>query len=209
MDVRRTAMFLVEGGQALELVRAHIAEVQRVRRANAEVCAELGLPANTRARIHMLDGRLLSINFAGNVPEGWTKPDKHGCSSPKKGTAWWKRFGEMKGYADQESVISKAFGVPLSASFSYDGGTGVRAIGSPFNACGWLWLSKDGPYVMWTPDVPAIAAEMEAAGEMPDAELKAFKLEFEGCRRILEEEWKLMVAQHELAQKQRELAEAA
>ncbi|MGC5808004.1 hypothetical protein [Ralstonia pseudosolanacearum] len=51
------------------------------------------------------------------------------------------------------------------------------------------------------PDVPGAVARDEAKGYAVAEPAKSFKLEFEGCRRIEQEEWDILVAQHKLEEK--------
>jgi hypothetical protein len=82
-------------------------------------------------------------------------------------------------------------------------------IGHPLFACGFLWASKDGPYGLWIPDVPAEVAKSKADGFIVAEPANSFKPEIPGCRLILEEEWNLMVAEQELKRKKQELLAAA
>ncbi len=191
-------IFMIEGGKALELVRQRISEVHRVRTANKAIADELGV---TEAATDRFSGVLTSIVFPGAVPVGWTKPDQFGRSRPKKGTPWHKRFQEQQGHADQSHVISEALGIPLTIDYSTEGGTGRRHIGSLLCECGFVWLSKDGPYAMWIPDVELEIDASEARGEVVAEPAKTFRAQFDGCRRIEVEEWDILVAQHKLAEK--------
>lgn len=199
MDTR-VALFMIEGGRALELVREHIAERQRVRQENAAMIRELRLPADTEIRISRMDGKLMAIRFPhGTRPDGWTKPDRrHDCSRPKVGTEWAQRLKDQKGYESPEDVISKAFGVPLSLHYRDAKREGWTCIGPMLTACGWLYMSASGPYALWIPDVAEAVAAHEAKGFTVDEPAKSFRMDLPGCRRILQEEWDLMVAQRKL-----------
>lgn len=198
-------IFMIEGGKALELVKQHIAERRRVLAQNKAIADELGVK---EVRVDRETGELRAVVFPGKIPEGWTKPDKHGCCLPKKGAEWWQRFRQQKGHPDPSVTIAEAFKIPMSIEYSSGGGTGFRHIGSFLHECGFLYMSPDGPYAMWVPDVPGEVAADEARGHTVAEPAKSFKLEFEGCRRIESEEWDLLVAQHKLAKK-RAAAEAA
>jgi len=196
----KNVIFMIEGGRALEMVKHHIAEVKRVAEQSRALALELGVE---RIFTSLENGTLLSVEFPGKVHRDFTKPSKHG-SHPKKGTEWAKRFDAQQGYECPSYVISDALGIPLSISYSLsNGGHGSHMIGYPFSECGFLYLSADGPYAMWVPDVPAIVASNEAKGYTVEEPAKSFKLEFDGCRRIEKEEWDFLVAQHNLEKKRK------
>lgn len=201
-------LFMIEGGKALELVKQHIDDKIRVARERNAIARELGVED---IFVSNMDGTLLGVMFKGDVHPDFKKPDRKGRSCPKKGTEWAKRFEEQKGFARPASVISEAFGVPWSIEFKSANGeaSGYRAIGNPFNECGFLYISKEGPYAMWVPDVPGEVAEREKGGYVIAEPAKSFKLEFDGCRRIEQEEWEILVAQHKLAEKKAKAAQVA
>lgn len=197
---------MIEGGKALDLVKQQIEDKIRVARECNAIARELSVED---IYVSNMDGTLLGVLLKGDVHPDFKKPDRKGRSFPKKGTAWAKRFEDQAGFTRPTTVISEAFGVPLSIEYrSKDGEwSGARCIGNPFHECGFLYLSKDGPYAMWVPDVPGEVAESEKAGQTVAEPAKSFKLEFEGCRRIEPEEWEILVAQHKLAEKKAKAAE--
>ncbi|KGV86540.1 hypothetical protein X879_1953 [Burkholderia pseudomallei MSHR3951] len=193
----KRVLFMIEGGRALELVKNHVAEAKRVRARVRALALELGVEQIWTDRE---TGVLRSVRFPGKVHPDFTKPTKNG-SHPKKGTEWAKRFDEQKGYECPSYVIADALGIPLEIRYGNTGGHGFRCIGLPFSACGFAYLGEAGPYVMWVPDVPAEVAASEKGGYTVAEPAKSFKLEFDGCRRIEDEEWDILVAQHNLAKK--------
>jgi hypothetical protein len=193
------AIFLIEEGKPLDLIREHIAERQRVRGEVAAMFEELGA---RQAWTDRTNGRLLSVEFRGAPPEGWTKPDRKGASHPKKGTEWAAKLKFSRGYPDPVNVIVEAFGVPLVVETKSGTSYGWTRIGYPLAECGFLYLSVAGPYGMWLPDVPAAVAKAEAEGYDVAEPAKSFRMEFDGCRRLEPEEWDILVAQHKLAAKQ-------
>lgn len=210
MDIKN-ALFLIESGPALDLVQRHIAERVRVKDEVNVLATELGAE---RISADRLTGVLLGVVFKDKIHPDFTKPRRvDGASFPKKKTAWAKRFAAQTGHENQTEAISRLFNIPLSLNYSNgQGSEGVSMIGSPFQECGFLYLGKEGPYAMWVPDVPAYVAEYEKkrdcldeskVGYTVEEPAKSFKLEFDGCRRMLNEEWELMVAQHNLNQKRR------
>ena len=196
----KDALLLIESGLALKLVRESIAEYSRVAREVAALSKELGVQRGTT---DITKGVLLGVVFQGEVHADFRKPDRRGVSYPRKGSNWHRRFEEQKGYASQASVIAAAFGVPLTINYkdvsrSGDSFEGSRCIGSPLNECGFLWISKDGPFAMWVPDVEAIVAAEVAQGRTVEEPAASFKLSIDGCRRIRQEEWEIMVLQDKL-----------
>jgi len=194
------AIFMIEGGKALELVKLHIAERQRVARERGDLARELGVDD---IYISNMDGVLLGVRFKGDEAHpDFKKPDRKGISRPKARTAWKDRFDAQKGFPRPSVVIAEAFDIPLSIGYtSNEGGNGWRCIGNPFNECGFLYLSVDGPYAMWVPDVPCEVTEAEARGLTVEEPAKSFRFEFDGCKRAEKEEWDILVAQHNLAKK--------
>lgn len=192
------AFFMIESGQALTLVKAHIAERQRVRDELADLAKSLGV---TQATTHRGTGVLLGVVFDGQAHPDFKKPDKKGVSYPRRHSAMQKVFDAQIGYANPSDLISEAFDVPLSVNYSNKRGSGWRCIGHPLTACGFLFMGREGPYAMWVPDVPAeVAAEEKAKGIKVEEPAKSFKLEFEGCKRIEQKDWEILVLQHELAE---------
>lgn len=193
-------IFMIEGGKALDLVKQHINKVKRVRDEVHALAKEIGVEEiSTRRDTGILSG----VVFKGKVHPDFTKPKK-GVSYPKKGTAWAKRFADQSGHECASYVIAENLAVPLSVMYRKSADNwGSRHVGYPFSECGFAYLSADGPYIMWTPDVPAVVKEYEEEGYAVDEPAKSFRLEFDGCRRIEREEWEILVAQHKLEQKKR------
>lgn len=190
----KRALFMIEGGKALELVKAHIAEKDRVTREGRELLSPLSLDDVWTS---IEDGTVVRVAFAGQPHPDFTKPTKRG-SCPKRGTEWDKRFSQQKGYASPSYLIAEAFGVPLSLSYGRDGNKGWRTIGIPFSECGFMYIKSESIYVMWVPDVEAeVRASVESGYEVEEP-AKSFRLQFDGCRRIVPEEWEAHVAQYKL-----------
>lgn len=191
-----SAIFMIESGKPLEMVKEHIADRQRMQAEVNAMLKELGVDEYSASRTN---GVLFRVAFNGAVhPEFCKATGSHGLSSPRKGSSWDKRFRAMQGYKEVAPWIAEAFGVPCQISYKCEGGHGSSCIGSMFNECGFLYLGADGPYAMWTPDVPAEVAKHEAAGDTVEEPAKSFVLEFEGCRRIEKEEWEILALQHKL-----------
>lgn len=198
--MKPSIIFLIESGKALDMVKGHIADRIRVHEEIREILMELGVE---RVSTHPFTGALTGVVFPGDLPEGWTKPDrKHHLSRPKRGTDWARRFAALKGWEPEGISIAKGFDIPTWTGYTCKGGGhGGRCIGNPFTPCGWLYLSQDGPFAMWIPDVQAELAAMRADGMEPEKSVAEWKPEIPGCRRIEDEEWDILAAQHKLAEK--------
>jgi hypothetical protein len=204
----KSVIYLIEGGKALELIKRHIEEVRRVRHNVLLIAEELGI---TEGQTNPFTGVMTSVVFnRGEVPEGWTKPDrKHGVSRPKIGSPTAARFAAQVGYPDPAKVISTELGIPIDVNYSSaDGGQGSKFIGgSPFRPCGWLYCSGDGPFALFAPDVVGEVKALTDKGYTVKGDAASFTGAVEGCRRIEHEEWDIVVAQHAL-QAKRENAKA-
>lgn len=196
--MRDSIYFLIKGGRALELVQARIAEVIRVRSGVRALAEELGI---REGGTDSMTGTLSYVIFPdpSTAPADFKKPDRRGRSYPKKGTAWATKLKAQVGYESAESVIANGLGVPTCLHWTSPNGWGSRNLGI-LDSCGFLFLSADGPYAMWVPDVPKEIEKL--VKENPDAVVgepaRSFKLEFEGCTRIEKERWEIMVLEHEL-----------
>ena len=194
-----SVIFLIEGGRALELVKHRISEVKRVRAAVRELSEELGVRTGTT---DSLTGVLRGVVFPGLRHADFKCPNSKGVCAPRKGTQWFTRFQSQVGYGNSDEVICRELGVPtLIETTEADGGWRQRHIGALLNACGFLYISGDGPYAMWIPNVVGEVADAESDGSTVMEPAKSFKMEFDGCRRIHEEQWNLMVAEAALAEK--------
>lgn len=202
------AIYLIEADPGLTLVREYIAAKQRVTLSNAAIAQELGI---REATTHFDDGRITSVVFDKEVPPGWTKPSgRHRTSWPKRGSFWEKRLAQQPRLPSQVDTIAKAFGVPLQIEYANDDSEGFSMIGgNPFQPCGFLFLSADGPYALWIPNVPEAVAHEERLGFRVAEPAKSFSMELPGCRRLMPQEWDLMVAQHKLDKARAEKARAA
>ncbi|GGY03624.1 hypothetical protein [Paludibacterium paludis] len=198
--------FLIEGGKALDLVKEHIAEKKAVRTAVREMAAELGIEQGVTCR---LGGNLLGAIFHGTCHPDFTKPNRKGHSFPKKNTEWEKRFAAAPRHNPVTEVIADAMNIPCTLEYTSGTSHGWRHIGYPLSECGFLYLSENGPYAMWIPDVQAEVSAMEADGYAVAEPAKSFVPAFDGCRRIEKEEWEFLVAQHKLEQKRAAMEQTA
>lgn len=193
----KTMYFLIESGKVLEMVRDHIQSRIETYARNKALLDDLGL---NRYWHDIMDGTVAYVDFGNNqIHKDFKKPDRKGRSYPKKNTEWDKRFKEQVGYDRTGFGVAKALGIPDTIQYEKDGLQGSSVIASGFlSGVGFLYLSPEGPYVLYTPDVQAKVREYEDKGYKVDDACKNLKAEFEGCRLITEAEWKFIVAKHEL-----------
>lgn len=203
MKNTESLIFMIEGGKALELVRRYIASRIECRDAKHALVRELGCERFMDSR---LDGRLFGVHFPNGVEvhADFKRPDRQGYRSPRKGSAWEKRFADLPTHPDSSKLVSDELGVPTCIGYKTVTGSGFTRIGNPLHECGFLYLGENGPYAMWIPDVQAEVANIESCEKATvDEPCRSFVPEFEGCRRIEEEEWEIMVANHKLGEKRK------
>lgn len=198
------AIFLIEGGPALELIQAHIAEKNELAAKIKELADEFG---TTRVATNKIDGSLFGLHMDPSKPrhKDLTSPDANGISRPRKNTETAKRFKEIGGYTNPSSTIANGLGIPTQvARFKKGKYQGTQAIGNSVSPCGFMFITSGGPFAMWTPDVEAEIAAIEAneKGVVVNGTAKAFKMDIEGCRRLEHEEWQIIVLTHSLMRKQ-------
>lgn len=191
-------IFLIEGGEALTLVRQYVEDVSRAQDEALALGRELGA---VRVCVSDYNGIVTRVEFNDKPHPDFVKHRKTGDYYPKKGTEWAKRFDAQRGHANFCGLIQEHLHVPHSLNYRRETGHGSRIIGHPLEACGFLFLSKNGPYGMWIPDIEPEVTELIADGFTVDEPALSFKPEFDGCRRIESEEWDILVAQHKLARR--------
>lgn len=213
----KIALYLIEGGPMMELVKHHIAERDRVSKMKIEILAQLDLdPKKVEVWARSDTGQLTAVRIPKDlklpktfVQANWTKPDSKGRRMPKKKTEEHAIFYAPDAhYTPQAELIGKKLNVPCSIGYKSSRGEGWTRIGRMLNECGFLWLHKEhGPFAFWIPDVKACVKEMKEQHKG----LKSFKLlenvedwklNVDGVRPMLEEEWELMVAQKNLEEAQ-------
>ena len=194
--MQESLYFLIEGGKALDLVRRHIKEMNDAHARAQKLAKEIGVKQFSADK---LTGRLTGVVFERDQEPhpDFLKADRNGVCFPRKKSDWFNRIQAVKGHPITSELISEALGVPLTLRWK----NGFLHLGYPFRQAGFLFLGKDGPYAMYIPDV---AGAIKKAGHgLPDEPARSFKPEFEGCKRILRQEWELIVAQHDAAQARR------
>jgi hypothetical protein len=188
--------FMIEGGKALDVCKAFIAQRERAIKERQSLAKELGID---HYLFDELNGTLRSVRFTHHPHKDFTAAQRRGYYRPRKNSAWAKRFAGQPDHPHESSLISAELGIPTRLQHRSQNGHGTSHIGRPLYECGFLFLSVDGPYAMWIPDVEAEVARYLARGETVEEPALSFKAEFDGCRRILIQEWNLLVAQHDLA----------
>lgn len=196
--MKKDLYFAVESGRTLELAKAHARERQEQHDRNSEIAKELGVDQFV---VSFMDGAICGVVFDGPVHPDFKKPNRHGVSYPKKKTEWYDRFEQIKGHDARGYDIAEALGVPTVIQYEGDGVSGSSVIAAGFSSgVGFLYLSEDGPFALYCPDVAERVAYYESQGYTVDAACKGFKPKFDGARPILKEEWELTVAKWKLEQ---------
>lgn len=211
LSQRPSLYYIIEGGQALELVQAHIRDLLATDGARAALIKEISDEAPvTDAYRHIDTGVLLGVRFErGHHHPDFTKPSGRSKSChPKQGTHWIERFNQQPKIETKPIHLADAYKIPLSMSYvkiadGKEQEEGFMHLGFPLNEVGFLYLSKDGPYGMWTPDVGAYVKAKEDQGYTVTGACAVWDPDgLEGCRRVKKEEWELLVAQHNLKKAQ-------
>jgi len=184
--VIENAIFMIEGGVALDLIQDHIAEKQVIADKIRELADEF---CTTRVATSKFDGSLIGLHLDPSKPrpKDFTAPDVNGVSRPRS------------------KSIAATLGIPTQLSYSKKGKFhGSRLIGHPAAPCGFLYISSNGPFAMWTPDVEmeVAAAESSEKGVVVSGPAKSFRMDIDGCRRLEIEEWEIIVRTHALIRKQ-------
>lgn len=189
--------FLVEGGKALELVKQVIQQREEVRKTNVAYCEKLGVKRYVPSTF---THNLIAVVFDGEIHPDFKKPNKNGASYPKKKTQSFEEIAALPSCENMNHLISKELCIPCEIAFKNETKeiSGRSCIGSPFYECQFYWMSYEGPYLLQIPNVPFYVQDKEKDGFIVAEPAKSFIPEFEGCTRILLEEWKLLVAQKKL-----------
>lgn len=213
--------FLIEGtGRAKELVTQYIAERAAAVQAINTFAKKVGASAYQTERETL---RLAGLTFDGPVPQGWKSiggTSRRGGAqsfSPRKGSAEHAEMQSLPTLSLTPEKVAQALGIPtmidyVDAKGAYAGGVILSLSG---DECGFAYPTASGPFLLWIPDVekavescektlPSIAPHLSVS---PD--IKNFRPEFEGCRKILREEWDVIVAQHALQSAQAKEADHA
>lgn len=197
----KNSYFLIEGpGVAMNLITEWLAARDEALDRAFSMLHELGVTHHTRDDS---TGVVTGVAFPrGEVPAGWTKPDKYGVSRPKKGTDEYKRFNAQVGHPKASPLIKSAFNIPTSMKCEGPNGERFIEMGHWFEPCGFATMGDTPPFLLVIPNVAYYVAKAEAEGYTVPAEVKAFKPEFEGCRAITEDDWDLMVLRAEKSKEQ-------
>lgn len=204
MTERRDLYFAVEGGTTLDLARKYVAERAAVEANNRALAKELGAEQYV---ISLIDGVLSGVVFAEKQHPDFKRPDRKGLCFPKKGSGWATRLSETKGYDKRGYRLADALGVPTTIDYTYPEGSGSSTISRGWSSgVGFLYLSEDGPFALYIPDISEVVARYEAKGYTVCDECRNFNPVFHGARPILQEEWELVVAHHDLEEAKKRAA---
>jgi len=190
-----TAIYLIRSGKILEAVKNYVKKVNEVSDAVNEFCKENGFVRYTKGDFYELVG--VDYRYANSTD--FSKPNKRGICHPKKGTEIEKMFKDLPRVdIKPRDVIREMFNVPYGLRYRSEKCTGSRSIGRFFDPAGFLWLSKEGPFAMWIPDVESELNYSKEKGETVEEPEASFSMKLKGCKRITEEEWEFLVAKNNL-----------
>jgi len=183
--------FEVIDGDALDLVHRYVLDYKRCRAQAVELAKEFGAE-----RYWLGNDGVFALDIAH--PE-FTKRDRKGRARPKRGTAAAARFAQQTPTAFKFGNVAHELGIPHGIAYgNSDGAQGWRRTASHrFHTAGVLFITEDGPYAIYCPDIREAVASLEAEGYTVDPAAKAWQPIIPGCRLIHEAQWKLYVARHE------------
>ena len=162
---------------------------------------------------------VVGVTFPGPVPEGWKSiggTAKRGAQlfAPKHGTDARREMDALPRMTLTMRDVATALGIPTLVEFDAEDGQygGSATISLPGHECGFAYPSLEGPFLLWTADyeeafkmAEQFASDHGLKFSRPDAPDG-----FEGCRKILKEEWDLVLAKRtfDIAMKAREAVHA-
>ena len=204
--------YLIEGpGKAMELVKTYINEHVAVKKACSDFAKSVG---GISFSSNSCDGTFVGIEFNGPPPRGWKsvggveKRNGRRLYRPRFGSDEHRAMEALPRYTITSHVIAEALGIPLEVRFSFiEGGgfAGASLISAPGNEGGFAFPSDEGPYLLHFHDVQAAVKAVSQAGSVASRagatvskEIADFTPGWEGCRKIMLEEWTLIEAQHAL-----------
>jgi len=140
----------------------------------------------------------------GAVPDGFMKPDKMGATYPHKKQQLNKEWKSLTLPTPTKWML-EIVGCPQSLSYrNVDSGDhGVIGIGSFFETISIHWFSEDGDLLLIVPDVEFEVSRIlaENSGKLVfENNADQWRLEDDGAREILVEEWNLIVAKYKTLQ---------
>ena len=185
--------FLIKSGPMLDAVKEYIDKRIEVIKAASIYAKKVG----SKSYFHTDHGADLITGFYfahGNQPDGWTKPKRNGFSKPKKSCEDFQSFKELPVGLDDSKLIANLLDLKLGISYKTETGSGHTFIGNPFNECGFLYPSKNGPYAFWIPDILAACKDFTDKGYTITNGADKWDMELKGVEEITEEKWDYLVA---------------
>lgn len=189
--------YLVEGEPYLSLATEFYNEYQEAH----VITRKYALSIHADQCRYGLHGHLIGVKFKDNCkPDDFKKADKWGCSQPKKKSSHFENFGSEKyklPFATEWFL--KRINIPINIGYKYKGGSGGSAIGHPFCPIEVCWYNGEGGIFLLK--IPNVALKVEYIKiEHPDVTFTngedKWKMNEEGLRKILPEEWDLMATKY-------------
>jgi hypothetical protein len=135
----------------------------------------------------------------GEVPAGYVKPNRHRVTRPRKDNKEVSKLFQQDGTVVLFQPMQEFrtwLGCPVGYSYHYDGGSVSRCIGSFLNPIGLYWFDETGPILLQIPDVEFYHKKALEENFSVDGDVLSWRMNNEGAREILKEEWDFIVATH-------------
>lgn len=147
------------------------------------------------------NGRVSSVKFKDKAPQGFKKPDKHGCQEPYVKSDWGDKFKALGSRPLAKNYIAEILKVPSRLNYKTKDSEGSKALGHFFHEYQIGWYSATSPLLVGIADIKKEIKLFYA--EYPEGkilnDLESWDLP-KGLKEIMVEEWDLMVAKHEKEQ---------
>lgn len=187
--------YLLESGEILQKAQQFRSDFISKRKEILEYVKTLG---GIGYVLGACDG-LSAIQFQEhNIPKGFKKPGKNGCSYPAAKSKFIDEFKRYK-LPKSDDVFCDYIGCPETLSFTADNMSGQCTIGHPLRTIGIYWYSETGPILMTVPDVKKYANDIITEGLKNlvfEGDSQSWAMDKPGAKEILKEEWDFMVAKY-------------
>lgn len=148
-----------------------------------------------------LKGDIYSVKFIDKVPQGFKKPDKHGCCQPYVKSDWGGKLKALGSRPQSENYLKEIIKVPNHLKYETKDSSGMMTLGHYFHEYRIGWYSKESPLLICIADIKKEIKDFYA--DNPDGKILNGLESWEvptGMKEILGEEWDLMVAKHKKEQ---------
>lgn len=116
--------FLIQAGPVLDVAHSFRSERIRVMEATWDYVSSIGATG-----YQMGWHRLHAVRFNGPAPEGFCKPNKYGCVTPKKKTKWAEEFAALPKLPACHTQLAALIGFVGCVSYESEESSGSRSTG--------------------------------------------------------------------------------